>query len=142
MPEEFWPQVQAAHPFGEQPAFIQAAAAENLIQMTSSFLPSDLSGILSYSTPPSPPPRSLTTHTNTPPIQPSQNLCSSLNAHPARLSLGVFFLSPCLPFHRLLRSYTHHTSTSSPRLPRASSRVSLDAASRLRARRARCRKLC
>lgn len=52
MPEEFWLQVEAAHLSGKQPAFIQAAAAENLIQMTSSFLPSDLSGILFYSTPP------------------------------------------------------------------------------------------
>lgn len=94
MPEEFWLQVEAAHLSGKQPAFIQAAAAENLIQMTSSFLPSDLSGILFYSTPPP-----------SPCSPPSQSLCSSLNAHPAILSLCIF-LSPCLPFH--------HTSSCPP----------------------------
>lgn len=92
MPEEHWPQVQAAHFSGQQPALIQAAATENLIQMTSSFLPSDLSGIPSFSRPPSPPPLSLLLHTHihTPPIQPSHSLWCSLKAHPASVSLAVF----------------------------------------------------
>lgn len=63
--------------------------------MTSSFLPSDLSGILPCSSPPSPPPLSLLllhthTYTRSPTIQPSHSLCSSFNPHPATVSLTIF----------------------------------------------------
>lgn len=131
MPEEFWLQVEAAHLSGKQPAFIQAAAAENLIQMTSSFLPSDLSGILFYSTPPPSPCSS-----------PSQSLCSSLNAHPAILSLSIF-LSPCLPFHHTTSCPpTPHSLRLLSLLPRALFRGRLNTTSRSSDSSSATQKLC
>lgn len=130
MPEEFWLQVEAAHLSGKQPAFIQAAAAENLIQMTSSFLPSDLSGILFYSIPPSPC------------SSPSQSLCSSLNAHPAILSLCIF-LSPCLPFqHTSSCPPTPHSLRLLSLLPRALFRGRLNITSRSSDSSSATQKLC
>lgn len=123
------------HLSGQQPAFIQAAAAENLIQMTSSFFPSDLSGILSYTVPPSPPPHRppllrTDTYTHTPPIQPSHSPSSSLNAHPASVYLAVFLslTLPPLPPHPLSSCPPHSLP-----LPRALFIVRLNTASRLSA---------
>ena len=129
MPEKLWLQVHTAHLPGRQPVFIQAAATENLIQMTSSFLPSDLSGILSSSAPPSPAPLFLLLHTHTrmharththTPIQPSLSPCSSLNAHPASVYLVVFLSHLASP-------------STTPLPPRALFIVRLNTASRLSA---------